>query len=144
MSDSRPYCVKESEIIAAQGLSIGACVIAVFCWWAFSLVDWVYPNFNLGVMLASLILTIFYQALCCVSIPKNLHWALIVPTFIISGCNSYTAISWRWWPVCSLCYGAQAVLWLVAAILELLFLFTKSEIKENTEDTDNVDAGEDV
>ncbi len=150
MSDSQCGCVccpnnckSNGEIIAAQVLSIAAYVIAFSCWWAFFLLN--YPWFEAGVMLASLVLMILYQVLYCVSIPKNLHWALIVPTFIISGCNSYTAIDWvgRWWLV-SLCYWAQAVLWLVAAILELVFVFKKNEVGENTEDADNVDAGEDV
>ena len=44
----------------------------------------------------------------------------------------------------SLFYWVPAVLWLVAAILELVFVFKKIEVREITEDADNVDAGEDV
>ena len=150
MSDSQcgyVCCPNKSngEIIAAQFLSIVACVIAICCLFTSP------SGFELRLIFFSWILMIFYQVLWCVRIPKKLHWALIVPTFIISGCNFYIAIVWvivsdgdGFLIPFSLLYWVPAVLWLVAAILQLVFVFKKSNIKENTEDADNVDAGEDV
>ena len=144
MSDSQcgyVCCPNKSngEIIAAQVLSIFAWAIAA--WPSF------YSWFEFVVMWVALVLVILYQVLWCVSIPKKLHWALIVPTFIISGCNFLSAAVWAFGlysPMLSLVYWVPAVLWLVAAILQCVFVFPKNEVGENTEDADNVDAGEDV
>ena len=150
MSDSQCGCnccpnQRNGEIIAAQVLSIVAWVVPFYP--SYFLVWFGDAWFEFGVMWVALILMIFYQVLWCVSNPKKLHWALIVSNLIISGCNFYSAVVWAfglYFPMLSLVYWVPAVLWLVAAILELVFVFKKIEVREITEDADNVDAGEDV
>ncbi len=128
MSDSQcgfHWCSnRKNDEVHSQILAIVACAILSFT----ALGGWGL-TFESGVWYASLILTIFYQMLWCVSIPKKLHWAFIVPTLVISGCNFYSAIVDVIGDggLFSLVYWIPAFLWLGAAILQLVFVLRKSE-----------------
>lgn len=136
MSDSQCGCVcfpnrKNGEIIAAQVLSIVA--------WAILLLPSFEEFFTFMVWIASLILTIFYQVLWCVSIPKNLHWLFIVPALVISGWNFYSAIYFTRLFFCgeiTVMFWVPAFLWLISAILQLGFVFKKSKTEEQNIDNE--------
>lgn len=121
----------QNEVVHSQILAIVACVSGVT--WGIS--------FESRVWYASLILAIFYQMLWCVSIPKKLHWAFIVPTLVISGCNFYSAIDSVIDNIglLSLVYWIPAFLWLGAAILQLVFVLRKSETYEQNSDNQRHD-----